>query len=57
MDMKRMTAIKTFFERADRISPEGGRKITMDELKALNSDERAELAILAARELGETIDE
>lgn len=56
MSMARITAIKTFFERSDSITPDGGRKITMDELRALSNDDRNELAELAARELGATID-
>ena len=54
--MSRVTAIKTFFERQDDIAPSGGRKVTMDELRLLSNDDREELAELAARELGTTID-
>lgn len=42
-------AIKTFFE------ANGGRKVTMDELKALSRAERDELGSLAAAEMGVTI--
>ena len=48
--MTKYQAIKTFFE------ADGGRKVSMDELKALSTDERNELATLAASELGETLD-
>lgn len=43
--MTNMVAIRTYFE------ANGGRKVGMDELKALNTDERKELAVLAAKEL------
>ena len=48
--MTRVQAIKTFFE------SDGGRKVTMDEIKALTPDDRAELATLAAEKLGATLD-
>ena len=44
--MNRMKAIRTFFE------SDGGRKVTMDEMKALTSEERKELAELSAATLG-----
>ena len=44
--MKTIEAIKVFFEKGN------GRKVTMEELKALSAAERAELAQLAAKELG-----
>lgn len=47
--MTNIEAIKTFFEK------DGGRKITMEELKALSVDERAELGKLCAAALGTTI--
>lgn len=40
-----VTAIKKFFEL------DGGRKVSMDEMKALSADERAELGKLCAEEL------
>ncbi len=43
--MNNVEAIKTFFER------NGGKKITMADLKALSSEDRAELATLAKAEL------
>lgn len=46
------TALKRFMEREDSISQAGGRKLTMDELKALTKAEREELGQLAAIELG-----
>lgn len=49
--MNRITAIKTFFEK------DGGRKVSMDEIKALSGPERDELATLAAAELGEKLEE
>lgn len=48
--MSRVTAIKTFFER------DGGRRVTLDELRALNDAERQELAELCAKELGQPLD-
>ena len=39
-------AIKTFFEK------DGGRKVSVSELKALSPTERKELGILAAQALG-----
>lgn len=45
--MSRLKAIRTFFE-----SGENGRKLTMDELKALTPDDKKELGELAAAELG-----
>lgn len=49
--MKTVVALKTYFE-----TDPHGRKLTMEELKALGKEERAELAALAAVELGETLD-
>jgi hypothetical protein len=49
--MKRIAAIKTFFETDD------GRKVTAAEFKALSPEERDDLAELAADALGETLDE
>lgn len=51
MAMTRVQAIKTFFESSC------GRKVTMDEMKALTADDRKELADLAIKELGETLKE
>lgn len=45
-------AIKTFFERDDQFAPGGGRKVGMAELKDLTPDDRAELGVLCAAELG-----
>ena len=50
--MGRIEAIKTFFERKDSISPNGGRKVSMTEFKALEQADREELSQLAAAELG-----
>lgn len=44
--MTNTQAIKQFFEQG------GGRKVTLDELKKLSNDERAQLGALAAAELG-----
>ena len=44
--MTSIQAIKTFFE------ADGGKRVTMDELKKVPKDDRAELAELAAVELG-----
>lgn len=49
--MTNMKAIRTFFE------ADGGRKLTMDELKALPKEDRAELGALAAEKLGVKIAE
>lgn len=49
--MKKVAALKAFFE-----SDPHGRKLTMDELRALSTDERQELATLAAAELGVELD-
>ncbi len=49
--MKRIEAIKTFFEQ------DGGRKVTMDELKALSTDSRQELGVLSAQALGVELEE
>ena len=44
--MTRIVAIKTFFQK------DGGRKVGMDELKALDVDEKTELGKLCCAELG-----
>ena len=48
--MTGIKALKTFFE------SDGGRRLTMDELKELSKEERAELIALAAIELGVEIE-
>ena len=48
--MSNIEAIKTFFEK------DGGRKIAMDELKALTSQERYDLAVLCAEALSLKLD-
>lgn len=48
--MTTIAAIKAFFE------ADGGRKISMDEMRALTSDERAELGQLCAKALGVELD-
>ena len=45
-----IVAIRNFFE------SNGGRKVTMDELKALSTDERSELGLLCAEAMGDFID-
>lgn len=45
----KMGAIRAFFE------SNGGRKVTMDEMKALSPDERTELAGPCAAALGKTL--
>lgn len=50
-----VAAIKRYFERADAIAPNGGKKITMPEITALPLKDRAELGVLAAKELGVTL--
>ena len=55
--MKPVAAIRKFFERDDAISPGGGRKVPMAELKELIlSGEKGEMATLCARELGVELD-
>ena len=49
MIVSNVQAIKEFFESG------GGRKVTMDEMKALSNIERKELGSLAAAALGHTI--
>lgn len=44
--MTRISAIRAFFE------ADGGRKVTMDEFKALSGDDRKELGEMAAEKLG-----
>lgn len=48
--MTKFKAIKTFFE------ADGGRRVGMDELKALSEKDRQELGELAAKELGVELD-
>jgi len=51
--MKPITAIKRYFEHADKIAPDGGRKFEgVKEFKELTIDDKAELGALAAAELG-----
>lgn len=49
MEVSNVQAIKEFFE------ANGGRKVSMDEMKALSNDARRELGQLAAAALGHTI--
>ncbi|MDD5510870.1 MAG: hypothetical protein PHI12_08670 [Dehalococcoidales bacterium] len=49
MAITSITAIKSYFE------ADGGRKVTLEEVKNLSKVERDELAQLAAKELGEEI--
>lgn len=57
MAIAKMTAIKRYFERTDDLAPNGGKPCGMQELKALTQEDRNELAILAAKELGEDLQE
>jgi hypothetical protein len=50
MALKKIEAIKTYFE-----ADPHGRKVTMDEMKALTSDERQELAEMCAAALGDEL--
>jgi hypothetical protein len=51
--MSPVKAIKTYFERADKQTDgKPGRPVIMDELKGMTGENRAELAKLAAVELG-----
>lgn len=50
MPLTNVAAIKIFFDK------DNGRKVTMEELKALSIDERAELGKLCAEKLNETIE-
>jgi hypothetical protein len=49
--MKVVQALKAYFE-----ADPHGRKVTMDELKALDKPERRELAEMCAAQLGVTLD-
>ncbi len=49
--MKAIKAIKTYFEAGQH-----GRKVGMDEMKALSAEERQELGRLACAEIGETFE-
>ena len=53
MGMSRIVAIKTFFQREDKISPQGGRKVSMPELKVLTDEDKAELGAMCCEALGE----
>ena len=44
--------IKRFFQREDVFAPNGGQKVTLDELKQLSIEDARELGELAAIELG-----
>ena len=50
--MSGMVALKRFLERDDEISPGGGRKVPVAELKALTEADKLELGPLACAELG-----
>lgn len=56
MTANRITLIKSFFERADAITPSGGRKVEMNELKALSAKDREELAVMIAKETGVSLE-
>ena len=45
-------AIKRFFEREDTITPDGGKKFGLEELKAIPKTDRDELGTLCAVALG-----
>ena len=49
--LSRLGAIKRFFEL------DGGRKLIMEEVRALSDEEKTELGSLAAAELGVTLQE
>ncbi len=51
MALSNVVAIKQHFMRADSITPAGGRKIDMAELKALSMEARAELGPLCRAEM------
>lgn len=48
--ISKIKAIKLFFE------ADGGRKVTMEELKELNNEERREIGRMCADELGVELD-
>lgn len=50
--MSSVQAIKGFFERDDKHSPGGGKKIDMTDLKTLSPEARKELGELCAKEIG-----
>lgn len=51
----KVQAIKEFFERDDNLSPGGGRKVSMQELKELGGAGLNELAPLCAATLGKKL--
>jgi len=54
-ELTAMVAMKRFFERSDSVTPNGGRKVEMQELKDVPKDAREELGRLACVELGATL--
>lgn len=55
MPMTPMQAIKKYFEEDTSDGLRGGRKIGLQEMKALSSEERKELAELCIQTLGDTL--
>jgi len=56
--MKKAQAIKEYFQQADKIAPDSGKKVEMAELKEMIKDKAGydELAQLAAEALGVELD-
>jgi len=50
--MNNVAAIRTYFEQIDKIAPNGGKKITMSELKGMSAKDREELGDLCREALG-----
>lgn len=55
MDTTPVKAIKQYFEKVDAFAPNGGQKVSMDELKQLSKEERDELGKLIVKETGENL--
>ena len=59
--MKPLIAVKQLMERVDNVTPNGGRKVTLDEIKAFREAVSPEELVRLGREasalLGETLDE
>ena len=50
---KNFQIVQLFFAKKDAFAPDGGRKVTVREMKELSAAERCELANLAVKELPE----
>jgi hypothetical protein len=57
MATNRIKAIRDYFQQQDPQAPDGGRKVTMDELKGLTAEDKDELGVLCASALGEELEQ